>query len=136
MTPLFGHDETVARWVGEKLQKVLHPPYTAIGWIDGDGTLRAGAVFNGWNGSNVEVTIYGPRSFGKDAIRTVFAYAFNQLKANRLTATTERQNKIMRRILPRMGFVFESVQPKFYGPHKRNDGIVFRMLRAECRWIK
>lgn len=135
MRPLFGADSAVAEWVGNGLRKPIHPPYTAIGWVDERGNIRAGAVFNQWNGSNIEVTIYGPRGFGKDAIKSVFRYAFTQLRANRLTATTERANKTMQRILPRMGFKFESVQPKYYGPHRKNDGIVFRMLRDECRWI-
>lgn len=135
MRPLFGCDEAVAEWVGYGLGKSIHPPFTAIGWVDNQDRLRAGAVFNNWNGSNIEVTIYGPRGFGKQAIRTVFRYAFTQLRANRLTATTERANKTMQRILPRMGFKFESAQPKYYGPHRKNDGLVFRMLRDECRWI-
>lgn len=135
MRALFGCDQAVAEWVGNGLRKPIHPPYTAIGWVDEQDNLRAGAVFNQWNGSNIEVTIYGPRGFGKEAIQTVFRYAFTQLKANRLTATTERRNKVMRRILPRMGFIFEHPQQQFYGPRRENDGLVFRMLRNECRWL-
>lgn len=137
MTPLIGHDQTVGEWVGKKLNKQIVQPYTAIGWIDADGTLKGGAVFNNWNGSNIEITIYGPGAFRRGSIVAAINYVFRQLNAHRLTATTERANKTMRRMLPRMGFKFESVQPKFYGPLRRNDGIVFRMLRADTRkWLK
>ncbi len=140
MTPIFGHDQTVGEWVGQQLNKTICPPFTAIGWIDAAGMLKAGAVFNSWNGSNIEVTIFGPRGFGKDAIKTVFRYAFVQLGANRLTATTERSNVKMhgkKGILRRLGFTYEATHKHFFGPCNRHDGIVFRMLKDEAgRWIK
>ncbi len=137
MIALTGHDQTVADWVGKKLSKPFVPPFTAIGWIDQFGALKAGAVFNDYNGSNIEVTIYGPKVMTRGMLRQGFYYAFTQLKANRLTARTERKNKRMRKILHKMGFVFEGVAARYFGPHKRNDALVFRMLRNDAeRWLQ
>jgi len=137
MIPVFGRDQEVAEWVGRNLNKPMIPPYTAIGWVDEAGTPKFGAVFNSWNGSNIEVTIYGPGALTRAVIRTVLAYVFNQVGANRLTATTERKNKRMRDLLPRLGFSFEFVQKQFFGPNKRNDGVVFCMMKDDARkWLK
>lgn len=136
MTPLFGHDEAVGEWVSRHLNKPICGPFTTIGWLDQNNTLTAAAVFNGWNGSNIEVTIYGPRCITRANMRVGVLYVFGQLQANRLTATTQRSNARMRKLLPRLGFKFEFPMPKFYGPHRRDDGLVYRMLRADAeKWM-
>lgn len=136
--PLFEHDRAVADWVSKKLGRIIYPPYSAIGWLDDSGTLYGGAVFTNCNGSNVEVTIYGPGAFTKSALRLGIRYVFEGLKVNRLTATTERRNKTMCKFLARrsVGFVHEAVQPRMFGPYRANDGIVFRMMRDDARkWL-
>jgi hypothetical protein len=37
----------------------------------------------------------------------------------------------MKRTIPKFGFVFEGVQRHFYGPNKRDDAILFGMLKPE-----
>lgn len=133
------HDDhaRVAEWVGTNLQKPISAPYTAIGWQNERGELVAGAVFNDFNGSNIEVTIYGPGHMTPDKLRAGFRYVFGQLKCNRLSATTERRNKPMLRLYQRLGFTFEAVRPQYYGPHKRNDGILYVITpERAARWMQ
>lgn len=136
MTPVFGRDDLVAKWVGANLGQVIVPPFVAIGFTEDGTSLCGGAVFNEWNGSNVEVTIYGPGALRRSAIQTVLRYAFRQIKANRLTARTKRSNRVMRRLLPRLGFRFECSMKHYYGPSRGEDALMFVLLPADAgKWI-
>lgn len=134
---LTGHDQTIAEWIGGKIGKPITGPFTALGWVSDEGRLTGGAVFNGWNGSNINVTIYGPGAFTRDALRMGFRYAFWQLHAHRLTAITERQNHRMLKILPRLGFRHEAVLKHWFGPYRKNDGVMFRIdAPTAMKWMK
>ncbi len=136
MRTLIGHDESVTAWVSKKLNKPILGPLATIGWLGPDGTLKGAAVFNDFNGSNIEITICGAGTMTRQTIREAMRYAFVQQKVNRLSARTERCNKRMRQLMPRIGFTFESVAARYFGPHRRNDALVYRMLRADAeRWL-
>lgn len=136
MQILFGHDVEVAQWVGDRLGTVIVPPYTALGVVDGTGTLRGGAVFGDFTGSNIEVTVYGPGAMQRGVVRAVLHYAFVQLGCLRITARTRRDNRPMRDLLPRLGFRWEGLARRFYGPSRAEDACLYGMLRSDCRWIE
>ena len=48
MQLLVGHDIAVAGWVGGRIGVPMTPPYTALGFLDREGTLAAGFVFYGF----------------------------------------------------------------------------------------
>jgi hypothetical protein len=133
---VFGADDLVASYVGANLQQIMVPPYTAIGGtVDGE-TLCIGAVFNQWNGSNLDISLYGPGALRRGAIRAVYHYAFEQTGAQRLTAITRRSNKTMQRLLPRFGFQFEGTSKRFFGPSKADDGLRFVLFPEQARkWM-
>lgn len=135
MRLLIGHDEAVASWVGSKLGHPLCPPYTALGWIDDNGTLRIGFVFHRYipNG-NIEIDVASTAGWTRGVLRTVCAYAFNGLGVQRMTAVTRLDNKRVRSILERAGFRFECVMRQFYGP--QGDAMQFRMFKSDAkRWL-
>ncbi len=127
MKLVFGRDEDVANWVSKNLGFPILPPYTAIGVEDQDGNPCGGAVFNDWNGSNLEITICGPGAMKRGIIRGVFHYVFIQLGASRLTAKTKRSNKPMRKMLHKFDFKFEAILKRYYGVLPDDDAIVFRL---------
>jgi hypothetical protein len=134
MQLVFGQDELVAQWVGANLGVTIHPPFTAIGGTRDGMTLCAGAVFNQFNGSNIEITLFGPGCFNRGNVRAMYAYAFGQLQANRLSAKTHKRNKLVRRLLPRLGFVFEGTLKNYYG--LGGDALMFRLDPAVARkWM-
>lgn len=136
MRLVFGCDEIVAKWVSQKLRVPIVPPYTAIGVTRDGENLCGGAVFNDWNGSNLEVTVYGHGCVTRGNFRAVCHYAFAQLKANRLTARTARVNKRLQRSLPKLGFRYEGICRNYYGPDKRHDAIVYGLLKEQgMKWI-
>lgn len=132
-----GEDEIIATFVGNGIKRSFYQPYRAIGWVTPEWTLVGGAVFNDYNGTNMEVTIYGPRAFNRQTIRDTFKYVFEHCKCARLTARTERRNKKMRRILPRMGFIIEGELKHFFGTVKSSNALIFRLERETAeRWMK
>jgi RimJ/RimL family protein N-acetyltransferase len=63
-------------------------------------------------------------------------YAFVQLGCCRLTARTRRSNKPMRRMLPKMGFMYEGTMRRFYGPTRADDAFCYGMYPANAiRWL-
>lgn len=131
------NDDTVAVWAGEQLGVVFQQPYTAFGFISND-KIKGAVVFNDYyRGGNVGITYVGRHSFGKQQIGFMCGFAFDELKATRVTARTRRSNALMRRLLPRFGFQFESTQKRFYGPEKGDDALVYVMFRQHAeRWLR
>lgn len=137
MQLLVGHDDAVASWMGEQLSETFVPPFGAIGVLDEQGTLRGGWLVNGYNGFNADLTIYGPRMLNRSAIRACYSHLFGDLKVLRTTAFTRRDNAIMRNLLPRLGFVFEGLRRRYYGPHRRDDAFTYALFRdTAMKWIE
>lgn len=136
MQLVFGQDTIVADYVFNNLGLALVPPYTAIGGTKDGKTLCIGAVFNQFNGSNIEITLFGPGGLTRGNIRGVYHYIFEQLKVNRVSAKTRRSNKSMQRLLPRFGFKFEGISARYFGPQKADDAIRFVLFPDDARkWI-
>jgi RimJ/RimL family protein N-acetyltransferase len=128
---VFGHDKTVADWVDKKFGYPSAPYSHAIGIIDKSGALIGGAVFRDWNGFNIELAYYGPGSVTPSLFRQIAKFCFEHLKVTRVTARTLRANKIVNQGLPKLGFHFEGVSKRYYGPTKSKDAINYVFLRED-----
>lgn len=137
MRVLGAHDQEVAAWAGAVLGVAFQEPYTAFGVIDRTGVVQGAAIFNDYYpGGNVELTYVGSNSFSKGVFRFLCRFAFDELKATRVTARTRRGNVVMRRMLPKGGFNFEGTQKHFYGPTKADDALVYVLFRHNAeRWL-
>lgn len=135
MRLIFGQDQLVSEWVGARLGETICPPYTAIGATKDGQELCAGAVFNNYNGSNIEITLYAPHCMTRGGIRAIHDYLFRQISANRVTAHARRSNKRARKNLERFGFQFEGVQKRFYGPAKADDAFLYALFPEQAsKW--
>ena len=131
----FGYDEAVAKYVGENLGVTIHPPFVAIGIVSHE-TLIGGMVFNNYNGSNIDVTVFTAKPATRGIIRAGAHYVFNQLGCNRVSAITRRSNSRASRVIPKMGFKYEATKKRWFGPEKADDGIAYVMLREHAaRWL-
>lgn len=137
------HDQ-IALWIMGKVGRRAVRPYRCIAALSDDGTLMGAALFNGYNGANVDLTVYGPGAGTRQALHAIFHYAFVTLKCTRVTARTRRRKSSQvgntplngqAGILARMGFVFEHCAREYYGTGKGGDAMVYRMMRAECPWL-
>lgn len=66
-------------------------------------------------------------------IRNVFHVAFNEWRCKRLSAVTRESNTDAQRALVKLGFQFEAPLQAWFGDE---PGWMYRMLAAECRWLK
>lgn len=130
--------QMIGYWVSEMLKKPIHPPYSAMGWLNQRNSLVGAALFNDFypNG-NVEATIYGPGALTRVSLAQGFNYAFNQLGCSRLTVKCNRRNVRMRKLYPRVGFNFEGTMARYFGPDRGDDALVFRITRDNAeKWMK
>jgi len=134
---LFGQNEYVGGIVGSALGVTFYGPYSSIGFLDDTGHVRGGAIFNNYNGSNIEVTVYAPNMATRGMIRAVMHYVFVQLGCNRMTARTRRNNKAAQKALPRMGFKYEATLQLYYGPGKNDAAVLYWIDRETAieRWL-
>lgn len=136
MQLLTRHDAEVGQWLGERLGVAIVPPFGAIGVTDDAGALLGGWVISGYNKFNADLTIYGPKAITRRTIRACYAHLFLDLKVTRVTARTRRDNETMRDLLPRLGFQFECVARRYYGPNKRHDAFVFALFPDNAKkWL-
>ena len=135
MQLVFGQDEQVASFVGLQLGMKFARPFVAIG-VEVGGDLKGGAVYNQWNGWNIEVSIYGPGLASREIIKAlIWGYPFNDIGAGRLTARTRRANKVVQKLLPRLGFTFEGMNKRYYGPARADDAMVFHLMREQAEGL-
>ncbi len=136
MRLVYGRHDDVAEWVSERIGTIIAKPYVAIGATRDGETLCGGAVFNNYNGSNVDISLASDRCLTKGTIRGIFHYCFVQSKVLRVTAATRRSNKKMRRILRKFGFEFEGIAKQYYGESRKDDAFVFALFKDKAaRWL-
>lgn len=131
---LIGHDAAVAEWVGNRIGVPVAPPYTALGWVDDNGTLKVGFVFYGYApGGNIDIAVAASGRMTRGMLTTVGDYVFGQIGATRITARAFKRNEQACDMLKRAGFVAECVAKAYYGP--ADDAVQYRLLKRDCRWL-
>lgn len=92
-------------------------------------------VFSRFSARNCELTIAtdgSKRWATKRSLRAIFGYPFRALNLRRVTFVVRDDNHKSRGLVLRLGASFEGrVRKAFDGDV---DGIVFGMLKEECRW--
>lgn len=136
MNLVFGQDHAVAALVSEAMRVPIHAPYTALGVANAQGALVGGIVFNGFNGANIEASVYGADCARRGVIRAVMHYVFVQMKCTRLTIRTRRSNRLVLAQAPRLGFEEEAVLKRYFGPDEQDDALVFVLWPETARrWL-
>jgi RimJ/RimL family protein N-acetyltransferase len=121
-------DERVARFVGERVDSIIVPPFTAMG-IERNGEVVTGIIFNHFTGPDVHMTIAGkwwPRGFLAD----IGHYAFDRLKCIRMTAITEQPRVV--RMAERLGGKVEGLMRNHFGEGR--DGYVIGFLKQDWKY--
>ena len=127
--------QKIGQWFADKKQMPVTAPYTAICWFKNQQPVAA-ALFNGYNGSSIEGHFYGPNNLTRFVISSTYKYVFEGLKCNVFIAIVPRTNAF-KKLLPRMGFKYLIVIPKYFGDTKAQDGIMFAINAQQARkWIK
>lgn len=136
MRLLFGHEETVTRYVAERTDRLFedfeHP--TGIGVINNSGALIAGAVYHGFKERYGTLEFSGaaisPLAFTPGTVRAILSFPFLKLAGiNRIWAQTSIRNLRAQKLLKGVGFQPEAVLNSHLGPghHAR----LYRLLKSE-----
>jgi len=146
MTELIvGHDNDVGHWVASRiphLQTVENlGEYIAIGIVSDEDEIMAGAVFNNYRGTNIEIQFASvdARWATKENIGSLLSYPFVQLGVSRLTAVVSKNNKRVRKFLLGIGFKNEgTLRNAFLLPDgSPENAIIYGMIRKEAgKWLE
>ncbi len=134
-----GHDRTIADWAQAKFTGLnFYAMHSAFGVADREGTLVGAALFSDYYpGGNVELTYYGPGTVTRAILNEVSYHAFVTLNASRVTTKTRRENEIVKKLLPRLGFKFECVQKRYFGAREDDDAIVYSFpVEQAAKWLR
>jgi len=133
---VYGQDERVMKWVGERLDETdFGPGSIAIG-LERDGELIAGVVYNMYSKASICMNVAavpGKDWLSRSFLYATFAYPFVQLKCNRVTALVKMNNEISKKFVQSLGWKPEGCMRK--ASTDGQDMLVYGMLREECRWI-
>lgn len=137
---LYGADQIVIDLVRRNIpdmgeRNFSHP--VGIGVVR-KGQLVGGAIYHDYRERDGDIEMSAafltPAWCLPQTLRDLFAYPFTQLDCVRMTTMTTRKNKAARSFDERAGFKLEGVLRKAF--NKKNDIMIYGMLREECRWIK
>ncbi len=130
----------IAAWVAARIPHLERgfQDYQALGVV-ADGEFVAGVVFHHYRPSDGDIeasmAATSPRWCRPAVLRELFAYPFIDLRCERLTLITSRSNTRTRRLCERaFGMKLEGILRRAIG--RREDALVYGLLREECRWIK
>jgi len=138
MRLLVGHDMYVAEWVGSRIPHVgsglEFGPCAAIGAVDDDGNVQAGAVYHGYQPKYGGIEISFAKAPGAQLTRGVIGgllrYPFAQLQCQRITACAPLKATSTRQFLEKLGFRREGVVRVGFG---KDHAVIYGML-ARKEW--
>lgn len=124
----------ISRWVCEKAGGVPQPNDTGIA-IEVDGVLVVGMRYDGYTESSIAMhsRVDDPHRVTREWLRQIFDYPFNQLKVKRVTGLVSSANERAQKTNEHLGWKRETVLADYFPD---GDGIVYRMYKDECRWLK
>lgn len=108
---------------------------TWITCLSNSGEILAVVIYNTFSKFNCEMSVASNGSrrwMSKEFLRVCFRYPFWQLGLTRITGVVEETNSDALRLDRHLGFIEEARLKCWFGS---NDGIAFRMLKEECKWI-
>lgn len=136
---LLGADDMVAAWAWRTIGLTPMPCDLAIGIVSEDKGLEGAAVFQNFNGNNIELSYYGEGTLSLGIARALARAAISRFSPSRVTVCTSKSNRSLVKALtrPMLGFKLEGAQRCYYGPRDttRNTALRFVMFRDQLERI-
>ena len=134
---IIGNDSVIAQWAFTQFNLYPMPFNRVLGIIDKDQKVVGAILLQNYNGVNIELSYYGPRTLTVGIARAIARLALGQFNVARATVVTSKRNRRLMQSLLRFGFKLEGVQRCFYGPedNKKNTGVRFVMFRDRIEKI-
>lgn len=108
----------------------------AIGWIEEDGTLTAGVLYDQYNGRSIcmHVASDGSREWlTREFLAYAFAYPFLQLKVKKILGLVDSTNENALCFDEALGFKVECVVED---AGKTGSLVILSMSKDGCKWLK
>lgn len=121
----------VIEWVCQRALCYAGKESRGIG-LSRHGKIIAGVVYTDFNGRNVCVHQAVEGRFTRQYLWTLFDYAFNQLKVERVTGMIPEGNLKAKRLTEHLGFHLETI---LEDAHPSGDLLVYVMWKKDCRWL-
>lgn len=118
---LLGYDRQVSEWAFKVFGYQPISCDLAVGILDG-GRIVGAALFHAYNGHDVEISYYGPKTMTLGVVRKIAKLAVEGLGVSRITVRTLKSNKQMTQGIKGIGFQFECVRKNGYG---EKDAIMY-----------
>lgn len=112
---VFGHDKSIAEWVGAQIGKPFSEPFTAVGVLGKNGKLTGGVVFTSYDTYSIELSLAGRGVASRPLWAAILHYVFEQCSCSRLGIVTSAKNTNVRRMAPKLGFKFEGTLRRKFG---------------------
>lgn len=129
MRLMFDAPQAVAAFLAEEIGEVFTPPISTIGAVDVKGRLIAGVAFTNFTGYGIEMTLAGRYCLSRTMRQAICDLVFGYLGCRRLAIVTPRTNRRVRRLAPKLGFIFEGRARAYYG---KTDGLGYSLLSEEA----
>lgn len=130
-----GDDLSIAQWAFMRFNKRPIQLNCAFAIVDGSDTLCGAVLFSGFNGADVEVHYYGPRTLSRQILKQIGAVVLDGFKAQRVTVKT--RNEGLTRGLDKLGVRHECDLANYYGPGADDTAhqyvIPRRQIEAFCK---
>lgn len=134
---LVGKDELVAAWAFSKFGLHPTPINRGLGILNPEGKLLGAILLQSFNGTNIELSYYGPRTVSAGIVRSIAKIIISEFNAARVTVVTSGKNRRLMRSLLKFKFRLEGSQRRYYGHKdcKRNTGVRFVLFREDIENI-
>lgn len=124
--------ELIGRYVARKIGAGSWKDFAAVGLLNDDDELVAGAVFNGYSPPNVLMHIAAER-LTPAFVAAFIQYPFEQMKAGRITGLIDASNAKSRRFAEHLGAKLEGVMRQ---ASPKGDVCVYGLLAKDAqRWL-
>lgn len=119
MTPLYGHDDEVARFVSSLIQGGNNDnhwggPYVATGFLDAEQRLVGGVVYHNYSAEKGVIEFSGasvsPKWYGRNMLHVMFSYPFDQLECQMIFTRNSELNTRLHRQLKAYGFDLHRIE--------------------------
>lgn len=125
-------DALVAAWAFEFHNKVPIHVDRALGIVENNQIVGA-ALFSSYNGVNADLSYYGKNTLTLGIIRALVRIGLYELHLARCTAIVPKRPSYLLKKLTKLGFRYEGVQRRYYGPSdsSRHVGCRFVLFRED-----
>ena len=126
--------ELIGRYVASKQgQTEEWRNYSAIGLLNSNEELVAGAVFDGYQHPNILMHISAER-LSRNFMDAIVRYAFEQLQCKRITGTILKSNKKSRKFAEQFGAKLEGVMRD---AHEKGDVCIYGLMKKDAeKWMR